>query len=98
LAFPKIPTKALYKLHVSVAQEIQSRARSDATNLQLVQEDNTSLKEEVRKEGKVNKIAQKKLDNMEKQINVVFQAISGSVESEGASLKEKIRKIVHAME
>ena len=35
---------------------------------------------------------------MEKQINVVFQAISGSVESEGASLKEKIRKIVHAME
>jgi hypothetical protein len=34
LGLPKIPTKELYKLHVSVAQEIQSRARSDATNLQ----------------------------------------------------------------
>jgi hypothetical protein len=35
LEFPKIPTKALYKLQVSIAQEIQSRARSDATNLQF---------------------------------------------------------------
>jgi hypothetical protein len=35
LALPKIPTKALYKLQVSVAQEIQSRARSDAMNLQI---------------------------------------------------------------
>jgi hypothetical protein len=32
LALPKIPTKALYKLQISVTQEIQSRARSDATN------------------------------------------------------------------
>ena len=47
LVLPKIPTKALYKLQVSVAQEIQSRARSDVTNLQLAQEDNTSLKEEL---------------------------------------------------
>jgi hypothetical protein len=31
LAFPKIPTKALYKLQISVTQEIQSRERSDAT-------------------------------------------------------------------
>ena len=45
LSFPKIPTKSLYKLHVSIAQEIQSRAISDVTNLQLAQEDNTSLKE-----------------------------------------------------
>jgi hypothetical protein len=35
LALPKIPTKALYKLQVSITQEIQSRERSDATNLQL---------------------------------------------------------------
>jgi hypothetical protein len=37
LAFPKIPTKALYKLQISVMQEIQSRERSDATNLQIAQ-------------------------------------------------------------
>jgi hypothetical protein len=29
----KIPPKELYKLQVSVMQEIQSRERSDATNL-----------------------------------------------------------------
>jgi hypothetical protein len=33
--FPKNPTKALYKLKVSVSQEIQSRARYNETNLQL---------------------------------------------------------------
>jgi hypothetical protein len=56
LALPKIPTKALYKLQVSVVQEIQSRARSDATNLQLAQEDNTSLKEALSQEGKEKKM------------------------------------------
>jgi hypothetical protein len=30
---------------------------------------------------------------MEKQINVVFQAISDNAKSEGGSLEEKIRKI-----
>jgi hypothetical protein len=33
LALFKIPTKVLYKLQISVVQEIQSRARSDAMNL-----------------------------------------------------------------
>jgi hypothetical protein len=37
LVMPKIPTKALYKLQVSVTQEIQSSARYDATNLQIMQ-------------------------------------------------------------
>jgi len=37
LALPKIPTKVLYTLQVSVSQEIQSRARFDAMNLQLAQ-------------------------------------------------------------
>jgi hypothetical protein len=35
LALPKVPTKALYKLQISVTHEIQSRARADATSLQL---------------------------------------------------------------
>jgi hypothetical protein len=33
LAFPKISMKVLYKLKISVAQEIPSREMSDATNL-----------------------------------------------------------------
>jgi hypothetical protein len=35
LTFPKVPTKVLYKLQVSVAQEIQSRTHADAMNIQL---------------------------------------------------------------
>jgi hypothetical protein len=38
LALSKIPTKALYKLQMSVAQEVQSRARMDATNLETTRE------------------------------------------------------------
>ena len=33
LDFPKIPTKALYKLQVSLTQEIQSKESSDAMNI-----------------------------------------------------------------
>jgi hypothetical protein len=33
----KIPTKALYKLQVSISQEIQSKEREDMTNLQVAQ-------------------------------------------------------------
>jgi len=79
-------------------QEIQSRERSDATNLQLAQEDNTSMKEAISQEGKERKIEQQKLDEMEKHINVVFQAILDSTESEEESSEEKIRKITQTME
>jgi hypothetical protein len=47
LVIPKIPTKALYKLQVSVTQEIQSKARYDATNLKITQEENMALKESI---------------------------------------------------
>jgi hypothetical protein len=35
LVLAKVPTKALYKLQVSVAHEIQSRAHADVTELQI---------------------------------------------------------------
>jgi hypothetical protein len=38
LALSKIPKKYLYKLQMSVAQEVQSRARTDATNLETTRE------------------------------------------------------------
>jgi hypothetical protein len=38
LALPKVPTKVLYKLQISVTQEIQSRAHADVTSLQLTNE------------------------------------------------------------
>jgi hypothetical protein len=98
LALPKIPTKALYKLQVSVMQEIQSRARSDATNLQIAQEENMVLKEAISQEGKKKEIAQQKVDEMETQINTVFQAISDDTVSEEASSEEKITKIAQTLQ
>jgi hypothetical protein len=38
LVLSKIPTKALYKLQISVAHEVQSRARTDAMNLETTKE------------------------------------------------------------
>ena len=35
LAMSKIPKKVLYKLHMSVAKEIQSRARMNGTDLEI---------------------------------------------------------------
>jgi hypothetical protein len=98
LALPKILTKALYKLQVSVAQEIQSRERSDATNLWIAQEENTIMKEVISQEGQEKKRVQQKLDEMENQIHVVFQAISDNAESEEASSEEKMRKIAQMLQ
>jgi hypothetical protein len=38
LVMDKIPTKSLYGLQASVMQELQTRARLDATNLEIDQE------------------------------------------------------------
>jgi hypothetical protein len=46
-----ITTKAPYKLQVSVVQEIQSRERADATNLQVAQEENITMKESINHEA-----------------------------------------------
>jgi hypothetical protein len=35
LVLAKIPMKALYRLQVSVTQEVQSRARADVTELEV---------------------------------------------------------------
>jgi hypothetical protein len=58
LVMTQIPTKALYKLQVSVAQEVQSRARTDATELQQTKDNKEELElvlEQVKLETKDEK-------------------------------------------
>jgi hypothetical protein len=98
LALPKIPTKVSYKLQVSIAHEIQSKARLNAMNLQLAQEYNTSLKEALIQEGKEKNMVHQKVDEMENQIQAVFQAISNSEGVHAASSQEKMRKIVQTLQ
>jgi NCAIR mutase (PurE)-related protein len=98
LEFPKISKKALYKLQISVVQEIQSRESSDAMKLQIAQEENITLKEVISQEGKEKKIVQQKVEETEKQTSVVFQTISYSADSEGVYFEEKMKKIMQALE
>jgi ketopantoate hydroxymethyltransferase len=44
LALDKVLTKALYKLQVSIAQEIQSRAHADAMELELAKDIRDTMK------------------------------------------------------
>ena len=44
LELPKVPTNALYKLQINVAQEIQLRVCVDATSLELANEVKRKLK------------------------------------------------------
>jgi len=43
LVLDKIPTKALYRLHMSIAQEVQSRASTNAKNLETTKEEKEVL-------------------------------------------------------
>jgi hypothetical protein len=49
LVLANIPTKAMYKLQVSVAQEVQSRAREDATKLQVTRDGKDALETMIEK-------------------------------------------------
>jgi hypothetical protein len=77
----KIPTKALYKLQVSVAQEVQSRARTDATELQVTKNGKNSLEllvEHVKLETKEEK---QHAYNLEQKLKEVFTRIPDSVQA-----------------
>jgi hypothetical protein len=63
-------------------------------NLQLAQEDNTSVKEALSQEGKERNIAQQRVEEMDRQISGVFQAILDSTKLKEASSEEKRRKII----
>jgi hypothetical protein len=68
LVLEKIPTKALYGLQASVMQEVQSRARVDATNLALDREVKEILQvtcEQIMLEKEEEK---QHIDNLEKKI------------------------------
>jgi ElaB/YqjD/DUF883 family membrane-anchored ribosome-binding protein len=93
VALAKIPTKALYKLQVSIAQEIQSRARVDTTNLQIAQTETISLKEALNLEAQQKEKAKKKVEEMEQQIHMLFQTIPESTSDEAGSSGEKLRRI-----
>jgi hypothetical protein len=61
-------------------------------NLQIAQKENITLKEVINQEGKEKNIVQQKVEEMEKQISIVFQTILDSADLEGVYFEEKMRK------
>jgi uncharacterized protein (DUF3084 family) len=71
LVLAKIPTKALYKLQVSVAQEVQLRARTDPTELQATRNGKDALEfvvEQVKLETQEEKQRTNKLEQKLKEV------------------------------
>jgi hypothetical protein len=75
----KIPTKALYKLQMSVAKEVQSRARTYATNLETTKEEKEVLEISL-KEVQIERDEEKQCaENLEQRLEEVFQTIPGTM-------------------
>jgi hypothetical protein len=90
--------KALYGLQASVMQEVQSRAREDATNLVLDREVKEILQvtcEQIMLEKEEEK---KCTDNLEKNLTEVYKSIPDCVQAHEVTTEEKIQQIAQTME
>jgi hypothetical protein len=93
LVLERIPTKALYKLQVSVTQEVQSCARTDAKELQHTKNGKEALElvvEQVKLETKEEKEC---TNRMEQGLTVVYNRIPDSTQAENRSAEEKLNLI-----
>jgi hypothetical protein len=98
LVLERIPTKALYKLQVSVVHEVQSRARMDATDLETTREAKEVL-ETVLTEVRLEQEEEKQCaERLEKRLEEVFQTILDSALAGEINAEEKLKKIVQTME
>jgi hypothetical protein len=98
LVLSKIPTKELYKLQMSMAQEVQSRARMDATNLETTKEEKEVL-ETVLKEVQIEHEEEKQCtDKLEQRLEEVFQTIPDNALAGELNTEEKIKRIAQMME
>jgi hypothetical protein len=93
-----IPTKALYKLQVSVAQEVQSCACTDATELQQTKDNREELElvlEQVKLETKDEK---DHVDRLEQGLVVAYDRIPKSTQTTEPTTMQKIDQIVQTID
>jgi hypothetical protein len=75
LVMEKIPTKELYGLKASVMQEVQDRARLDATNLEIGREVKEIIQVTCEQITLENEEDKKRANNLEKNITKVYKSI-----------------------
>jgi hypothetical protein len=75
-----IPTKSLYKLQVSVVQEVQSHARTYATELQQTKDNREALELVIEQINIETKDEKDHIDRLEKGLAVAYEKILKSVQ------------------
>jgi hypothetical protein len=90
----QIPTKALCKLHVGVAQEVQSCARTDAVELQHTKDNKEGFELVLEKVKIENKDEKDQADRLEQGLVVAYDRIPKRVQIEEPTTTQKIDQIV----
>jgi hypothetical protein len=93
MVLARIPTKALYRLQVSVAQEVQSRARTDTVELQEMKGDKEALElviEQVKFETRGEK---EHTDKIKQGVTTVYNHLPDNAQAESSSTEEKLNMI-----
>jgi hypothetical protein len=97
LVLSRIPTKELYKLQFSVVN-VQSRAKIDATNLEIDKEVKEILEISLNQVHLDKDEDKQCVEKTKQRLEEVFKTIPDNVQSEELSTKEKIQKIAQDME
>jgi hypothetical protein len=85
MVLTRIPTKALYKLQVSIMQEVQSRVRIDAVELQEMKGEKESL-ELVIEQVKFDTRGEKECtDKIEQWVTTVYNHLPDRAHAESSS-------------
>jgi hypothetical protein len=98
MVLAKIPTKALYRLQVNVVQEVQSRARIDAVELQETKSGKEPLElvvEQVKFETKEEK---EHADKIERGVTTFYSHLPDNTQTESPSTEEKLNQIFQSID
>ena len=93
-----MPTKSLYKIQVSVTSEVQSHARTDATDLQHMKNGKEVLELVVSQVKLETKEENKCVERLEQGLITMYNRITNNTQAIEKSTVENIDLIVHTID
>jgi hypothetical protein len=98
LVLMRIPTKALYKLQVSVTLEVQSRACTETTELQLTKDNRDELELILEQAKLETKDEKDHVNGLEQKVVVAYEKIPKNTQMVELTVTEKIDQIVQTID
>jgi hypothetical protein len=98
LVLMRIPTKALYKLQVSVTLEVQSRACTETTELQLTKDNQDELELILEQAKLETKDEKDHVNGLEQKVVVAYEKIPKNTQMVELTVTEKIDQIVQTID